>query len=82
MPRRWQFTLRSLFGVVAVLSVPFWMLTYRDASVRFWAVALLGPILGGCAGYLAASWAGVWHGIALATLLTMIAAFVWITLLR
>ena len=82
MARLWQFSLRSLLAVVAVLSVPCWMLTYRDASVRFWAVALLGPILGGCAGYLAASWAGVWHGVAIGTLLTMIVAFVWITLLR
>jgi len=82
MARLWQFSLRSLLAVVAVLSVPCWMLTYRDASVRFWATALLGPILGGCAGYLAASWAGVWHGVAIGTLLTMIAAFFWITLLR
>ncbi len=82
MARLWQFNLRSLLAVVAVLSVSCWMMTYPDKSVRFWAVVLLGPILGGCAGYLAANWAGVWHGIAIGTLLTMIVAFVWIILPR
>lgn len=82
MPRLWQFSLRSLFAVVAVLSVPCWMLTYRDASVRFWTVVLLGPILGGCAGFLAANWAGVWHGVAIGTLTMVVVALVWITLLR
>lgn len=69
-PRRpWQFGLRALLAVIAVLAVPFWLLRHGDAHVRFWGLAVLVPVLGGCAGYLARGWAGAWAGIGIAVLL-------------
>jgi hypothetical protein len=77
MQRRWQFGLRSLLGVMAVLAVPFWLLTNPDADVRFWAALLIVPIAGGCAGYLAAGSSGLWPGVCLAVLVGLaVAAFV------
>ena len=72
MARPWQFSLKSLLAVIAVLSVPFWMVTNSDESVRFWGKVLLGPILCGCAGYLAAGWGGIWPGIAIGAILTAV----------
>ena len=72
MARPWQFSLKSLLAVMAVLSVPFWMVTNADKSVRFWGLVLLGPILCGCAGYLAAGWGGIWPGIAVGAILTAV----------
>ena len=71
MARPWQFSLKSLLAVTAVLSVPFWMVTHDDKSVRFWGLVLLGPIACGCAGHLAAGWAGIWPGIVIGTALTL-----------
>lgn len=70
MARPWQFSLKSLLVVMAVLSVPFWMVTNRDGAVRFWGLVLLGPIGCGCAGFLAAGWGGIWPGIAIGAILT------------
>jgi hypothetical protein len=70
MVRPWQFSLKSLLAVTAVLSVPFWMVTNRDVAVRFWGWVLLGPMACGCAGYLAAGWGGIWPGIAIGAILT------------
>ena len=72
MARPWQFSLKSLLAVIAVLSVPFWMVTNSDESVRFWGKVLLGPILCGCAGHLAAGWGGIWPGIAIGAILTAV----------
>ena len=71
--RRWQFHLRGLLSVITVLAVPFWLMANRDVAVRFWGVVLLVPILGGCAGYLAAGGAGLWPGVCLAVLLGLTA---------
>ena len=75
--RRCQFSLRSLLVVIAALSVPFWLMTLDDPSVRFWGTVLLIPVAGGGLGYLAAGGAGLWPGVGLAVLLALvIAAFV------
>jgi hypothetical protein len=70
--RRWQFDLKGLLGVIAVLSVSSWLMTHGDESVRFWGKVLLVPVLGGCAGYLAAGWAGMWPGVCLAVLVGVV----------
>lgn len=72
--RRWQFDLRALLSVVTVLSVPFWLMTNRDIAVRFWGAVLLIPVAGGCAGYLAAGWYGLWPGVGLAVLVSLVLA--------
>jgi len=70
MASPWQFSLKSLLTVMAVLAVPMWMVTRDDKSIHFWGLVLLGPILCGCAGHLAAGWAGIWPGIAMGAILT------------
>ena len=70
--KRWQFSLQAMLSVITVLSVPFWLMTNRDVAVRFWGVVLLVPMLGGCAGYLAAGWYGLWPGVCLAVLVGLV----------
>ena len=71
MRKPWQFDLKAMLGVVAALAVIFWMLASQDAEVVFFGLVLLPPVLGGCVGYLAIGWAGIWPGACLAGLLEM-----------
>ena len=70
--KRWQFSLQALLSVFTALSVPFWLMTNRDVAVRFWGAVLLVPVLGGCAGYLANGWYGLWPGVCLAVLVGLV----------
>jgi hypothetical protein len=73
MARPWQFDLRALLIALAALSVPFWMMAHADVAVRFWGLVLLLPVVGGCVGFVAARWAGIWPGICLAVLVELAA---------
>jgi hypothetical protein len=58
-----------LLGMIAILAVPFWLLTSADAAVRFWGAVLLVPTGGGCLGYVAGGPAGAVGGVCIAILL-------------
>ena len=78
--RRWQFDLRSMLIMIAVLSPFFAMWTHPDRSVRFYATVLLIPTIGGCVGYAAIGWAGVLAGICFAALIELAGAMFFFAL--
>ena len=61
-----QFTLKDVFGVILVLSVPLGMIATGNRDVVWIGAYVLFPVAGGCIGHLAAAQAGMATGCVLA----------------
>ena len=78
MLRKWQFNLKGLLGVMAAIALPMAMVTSRVPWLQFWGLLLAVPITGGCLGFLAGGWGGVWPGVIIAVVLGLAATWLFI----
>ncbi len=76
MMRKPQFTLKDVFGVILVLSIPLAMIATGNRDVVWVGAYLLFVAAGGCIGYLACAQAGIALGFVLAIVAGNTALFV------
>jgi len=58
MGGRWQFSLKAILVVIAVLSVPLAMIASRQGAFVLMAALILPAVIGACGGYLVKGWEG------------------------